>query len=110
MGNGAMPNGPSYRAHPRLYHLSSDSAEKDVLHGRLYKKRPRWSGASLSHYGSLCLIAHAALNVGATLEEMHGRIFLSRLCLARFLLLGHLGSPLSSSICGKAESRNQKRS
>ena len=21
MGNGAMPHGPSYRAHPRLYHL-----------------------------------------------------------------------------------------
>src|SRR6266704_4983157 len=21
MGNGALPNGPSYRAHPRLYHL-----------------------------------------------------------------------------------------
>jgi hypothetical protein len=20
MGNGALPNGPSYRAHPRLYH------------------------------------------------------------------------------------------
>src|ERR1035437_4846728 len=73
------------------------------------KKDPRWSGASLSHYGSLCLIAHAALNVGATLEEMHGRIFLSRVCLARFLLLDHLGCPLSSSICGKAESRNQKR-
>jgi hypothetical protein len=21
MGNGALPNGPSYRAHPRLYHF-----------------------------------------------------------------------------------------
>ena len=24
MGNGALPNGPSYRAHPRLYHLRHD--------------------------------------------------------------------------------------
>src|SRR5216684_8586738 len=25
MGNGALPNGPSYRAHPRLYHFRDDA-------------------------------------------------------------------------------------
>jgi hypothetical protein len=26
MGNGALPNGPSYRAHPRLYHFRSGAS------------------------------------------------------------------------------------
>jgi hypothetical protein len=30
MGNGAMPNGPSYRAHPRLY-LSGHSRHRNIL-------------------------------------------------------------------------------
>ena len=30
MGNGALPNGPSYRAHPRLYHLQ-DQRQRVVL-------------------------------------------------------------------------------
>jgi hypothetical protein len=31
MGNGASPNGPSYRAHPRLYHRYRDELSKECL-------------------------------------------------------------------------------
>jgi hypothetical protein len=31
MGNGALPNGPSYRAHSRLYHLRSEGMSAFAL-------------------------------------------------------------------------------
>ena len=41
MGNGALPNGPSYRAHPRLYHFRHDEHDGQCPLSRAKRK---WRG------------------------------------------------------------------
>jgi hypothetical protein len=49
MGNGALPHGPSYRAHPRLYHrVDSLRCEGSDAIGAKRTCRERWERVDLT--------------------------------------------------------------
>ena len=63
MGNGALPHGPSYRAHPRLYHrveLLRCEGSDAIGAKRTCRERRKWVDLTkMTHSRSPCCIAQA---------------------------------------------------
>jgi hypothetical protein len=68
MGNGAMPNGPSYRAHPRLY----PSGPSDLDHKGHFAKLERTKCASIpAQYSGADVQETRSDRLGGDLERHH---------------------------------------